>query len=166
MISYVQYQSPPSVSPKKKFPAIKINTKNPVQPIRVTQPIETATQKESLIRAKEPAKSDVLLADPVKGKLFNAYFSKVKEKIQDALRRRDKERPNGSGTVEILFILRSDGRLEHLAVIEKVSTAPNALKSFSAACLRAASPFAPFPKDLGQDKISFSITLLYGNSSS
>lgn len=105
-------------------------------------------------------KSSELLMDPDKGALFLDYYTRIREKIHDIVERRFRARNVGGGTVELLFVLRSDGTLEHASVSDD-SEAAGTVRSFAIGCLKEAAPFGSFPRELGVSRIAFNLTVLF-----
>ncbi len=123
-------------------------------------PREKAFPKRAAMR-----ESAELLTDPQTGKVFHGYFVRLKEKIHQVIRR-DSGGHSGGGSVSLAFILRPDGTLDKVSVMEKGSTAGADMRSFAVNCVKASAPFDPFPKELDPGKISFHITIRFHETAS
>ncbi len=106
-------------------------------------------------------KSEDLLADPAKGKIFTAYFAKIKERVQETVQRKYWYQNIGGGSVALFFMLDSGGNMESASALEKQSTGSREVREFAVRCLRESAPFGAFPRDLHLDKISFNLTVLF-----
>lgn len=149
MISYIQE---PQTLPEKKIKKRALPT--PAKSVK-----SAAKAEAPLIRS-----SAELLADPQKGKVFSSYFSKLKEKIQQTIRKRYSRASVGEGSVSLVFVLRADGSLENILVRQGESSAAALAKAFAVECVRGSAPFKPFPKELDLLKISFSLTMSFDQS--
>lgn len=109
----------------------------------------------------EPRSSAELLRDPKNGRVFYNYFTMVRERIQSTVRDKYSEKEEGTGAVALLFVLRADGTLERVNVIDDQTDAPSPLKNFARECVRETAPFVGFPQDLAVERISFNLTILF-----
>jgi hypothetical protein len=104
--------------------------------------------------------SEDLMSDPVKGKLFSAYFTSVKNSIARTVKEHYDKSFSGGGAVTLYFILNPDGSLQSASVIQKTGKG-DAAKEFALRCLNDAAPFGAFPKELSLNKISFNTTVRF-----
>ncbi|OGW82384.1 MAG: hypothetical protein A3C47_02360 [Omnitrophica bacterium RIFCSPHIGHO2_02_FULL_51_18] len=138
------------ITPPKELPAQRKPGRKPIhQPVLSPKPAAAVWRSEDL------------LADPEKGRVFASYFAKIKEKIQNIVQRKYSYQNIGDGSVTLLFVLDSDGSLERVSVLEKQSTGDSHVKDFAMQCVRDSAPFGRFPKDLNLGKISFNLTILF-----
>ncbi len=160
MISYVIYPKTTAfVQPK---PASKPAVSAPIKGIAVATPKVRQIQYARPERPKPAVRnSEELLVDPQNGKIFLGYFEKIKRRIHETVQKKYSHENPGEGTVSLIFILRADGGLEHVAVVPRESNATPAVENFAVECIKESIPFAPFPKELGLQKISFSVTVLF-----
>ena len=126
---------------------------------------ETELPSKALPVAVKPTSSAELLADPQKGKIFSSYFSTVKDRIYKTLKEKYALQAAGSGEVGLYFILDSDGRLAKVSVIGKGSTLDVSLKDLAVECLKSASPFNRFPRELQTDQIAFQVKIDFDETS-
>lgn len=176
-IEYIQSRpSSPAVISQEKPPARAV-VQAPLEPAKpkiVELPASAVSPKELPRRssaskplmkeARRPVairRSEDLLADPKKGKLFAAYFAKIKEKIQNTVQRKYSYESLGGGSVTLLFVLDSGGSLEAVSTLEKQSTGNNEIREFAMRCVRDSAPFGTFPKELHLSRISFNLTVLF-----
>ena len=178
-VSLVQIPpAPPQIQYRKEKPAEKpAPVKKQPAPVSAARKIESrcAFHFHQHLRAKRmkekiPANkaqikslssSQELTADPQKGAVFLNYFAAIKAKIQETIEKKYADQNVGQGTVALIFVLTQDGRLERAFVVDKDSRADDAVKSFATESLRASAPFAPFPKEIPSDRISFNIAVSF-----
>jgi TonB family protein len=85
------------------------------------------------------------------------YYSSIREEIK---KKAFYYKPNeGRGTVTVLFSIDSEGLLKKLAIDEVRSTDRNNLRTAALKSVRHAAPFSPFPSELKNSLITFSITI-------
>ena len=163
MISYVIYpktedsvQSKPVSKPAVSAPIKAVAVTTPkVRQIRYARPVKAIKPKPAVRNSEE------LLVDPQSGKVFLGYFEEIKRKIHETVKKKYSRENPGQGAVSLIFILRADGSLENTAVVSKESTAGPAVQNFAIDCIKESLPFAPFPKELELQKISFNVTILF-----
>ena len=160
IISTVHYPHAPSFEKKNVLKAIL--QKKSLEPVLASRHKEISnTGSQPKKQSPLVPKSVDLLSDPRKGKEFVNYFSVLKEKIAETIRKNYFQENQGMGSVCLVFILRADGSLENTWVDEEESTADNVAKNFAMASLKASAPFAAFPKNWSCNKISFSVTVFF-----
>lgn len=177
-ISYVRYvpeknappqiQYPPVIKnaqPSKekavliKAPARSLNN-NAAAPIERVIPAAAAKEGGFIIKS-----SDELLADPQKGKIFLNYFGLVRQRVRHEAEKGFLRGSLGHGDVMLYFVLKSDGAVVNVSVINERSSAEPFIKDFAVRCVRACSPFPRFPKELGMQRISFNLSILFDETS-
>jgi len=86
------------------------------------------------------------------------YYRAIREEIK---KRAYYYKPQiqGNGVVTVLFTLSRDGVLRELAVEEASSTSQDVFRKAALKSIKYASPFPPFPSELKEDYITFSITI-------
>jgi outer membrane biosynthesis protein TonB len=159
-ISSVRYESPKKEKVIVTSPRARLTKPKPVNPSSSPKEI-----KESVAKEKIASRNSADLAnDPEKGKVFVGYFADVKERISTVVRRKYSDYNPGRGSVSLLFLLNASGSLEKVVVDERASTKNPFLRNFAKECIREAAPFGKFPKNLGSDRISFNVTVLFDES--
>lgn len=88
------------------------------------------------------------------------YYKAVRQKIVEKLKNLYRYHYE-NGDVHLLFILKSDGKLEDLYVDRVRSTGDNTLIDIATSSLKRSSPFPPFPKGLTAPKVSFSVVISF-----
>lgn len=115
--------------------------------------------------APEPVRalrtSSEVLADPVKGKVFVHYFTDVKRRIQQVVRRKYDGADAGEGRVALYFIVDATGRLDAVTVVSAETQADPALRELAKRCVREAAPFEPFPGELRLERVSFNLSIQF-----
>ncbi len=177
LISYVKTAPPrkaaklprppaPAARPAAAKPPVKKKTLALKQPVMHRQFARPAPElKTSAAAIKTEAKtSEELLADPEKGKVFSAYFGRVKQTLQGHLEKNYLPYSEGRGTVTLIFILSPDGKVENVSVVGLESDADDAVKKLAIECVRSAAPFGRFPGEMGLDKIAFRVTIYFEES--
>ncbi len=181
-ISYIKYVEEPKVLPPVPKPAAATQPRPPVSEavqryraykkqavvkaksmaMPVTPPAPAPTQTAATQAAAPDMRTSAdLLADPKSKEVFESYFVVVKDRIHQVVRRKYSRASVGEGQVALVFILRSDGRLENVWTVEKMSKADILVKNFARTCVRDAAPFPKFPESLGMNRISFNITIIF-----
>lgn len=102
-----------------------------------------------------------VLADPVKGKVFVHYFTDVKRRIQQVVRRKYDGADAGEGRVALYFIVDATGRLDVVTVVSVETQADPALRELAKKCVREAAPFEPFPGELHLERVSFNLSIQF-----
>lgn len=102
-----------------------------------------------------------VLADPVKGKVFVHYFTDVKRRIQQVVRRKYDGTDAGEGRVALYFIVDATGRLDAVTVVSAETQADPALRELAKKCVREAAPFEPFPGELRLERVSFNLSIQF-----
>ena len=165
-------------STTKLAPKPRVTQKTLVEK-KAAAPVKTTILKSAVSpdRAVKPtAKSDLnadtqnvrsgseLLADPQKGKIFLDYFTVIKERVQRRVEKKYEKERLDRGDVALVFVLRSDGDLVKVYAVDKESDANDKVKEFAKQCVKECSPFPKFPKELGMEKISFNLSILFAES--
>lgn len=138
--------------------------KSPAKPRETTagsgveKPSAAAGAAAGVVQEKSGAD---LMANPKTRGLFADYFSLVKSRIQEKLRQKCQGRKIGSGSVELAFVLQSNGHLQKVFVMERRSQADPQLKNLAIESLRESAPFEGFPKDFNARQIAFNLTVYF-----
>lgn len=172
MVSYVG--APPSLPkspPPAKLPPPPVKKEALQAPAKVRglptvfsqQPaVKNLTQgKNQSDAAEKPKTAAEFLSDPQKGRVYLHYFSYIKEKIHQTVLKKYSPSVHGMGEVALVFVLRSDGRLEGVTVSERDSKADTFLKKMASDFLRETAPFGPFPPELDTPKLAFNVTIYF-----
>ena len=178
-ISYVHYTPKPSAPkpPQIKYspmakPARQVKGMSapareiPRAPeVRVSVPMGRSTAANSTkVSAFAVKNSEEILTDPQKGKIFLNYFGLVKQRVRRSVEKKYSGEPVGRGDVSLMFVLKSDGAVVNVFVVEKDSSADELMKDFAIRCVKDCSPFPHFPKELGMERISFNLSILFDES--
>lgn len=102
-----------------------------------------------------------LMANPKTRGLFTDYFGSVKARIQQKLREKCEGRSIGRGSVQLSFVLTSEGRLHKVYVMDRNSAADGELKELAIESLRESAPFTDFPTDFNARQIAFNLTVYF-----
>ena len=174
-ISYVHYakEVPHDVIPQIKYPPVVKNqsrTQNP-NPEMIPRPRAVENRQEESAPAAPVAlppagsfkvrKSEEFLTDPHKGKVFLNYFGLIKQRVRRAVEKKYSSERMGRGSVSLMFILKSTGAVVNVFVVEKDSSVDEVMKDFAVRCVQDCSPFPHFPKELGMDRVSFNLSILF-----
>ena len=178
-ISYVRYpkEIPPAPPQIKYLPVVKnvrlseeIRVFPKEMPHSLGAQLEASVEKFALdhsVKASSLAvnNGEEFLTDPQKGKIFLNYFGQVKQRTRRAVEKGyARERP-GRGEVTLMFVLKADGAVVKVFPVDENSSADEPMKDFAVRCVRECSPFPHFPKGLGMERISFNLSILFGESS-
>jgi small neutral amino acid transporter SnatA (MarC family) len=85
----------------------------------------------------------------------------VKFKITREVQKRHAAFHVAEGSVRLFFILRPNGSLERVWTLAEEASTNEVARLFAMECVRQASPFMPFPKSLGKEKICFQATVYF-----
>ena len=91
---------------------------------------------------------------------YVTYADAVREKIKHSLKGRY-ERYYREGDVTFFFIIRSDGTLVKVDIDDKNSTSDTRLIDIVVRSMRGSSPFPPFPKELTDGELPFTLTISF-----
>ena len=146
--------------PAKKWPRNKVGPKK-INEIKTSRSVQVAAPLN--INSTVAPEASYFLTDPQRGKSYLSYFSHVKEKVSEVVKRQYRRRGSFEGVVALLFVLNKEGGLEGVSVIGDQTTAADVARVFAVQCLENAAPFGAFPKELDSQKISFSITIIFND---
>lgn len=119
-------------------------------------------QKPSPFSSLDAVAGDPLMSVSEREAFFHSYFAEVRSRIhKEVWMSEGLDQSAVHGFVSLLFTLRSDGSVERVWVQEDRSEATPNAKAYAVWCVENASPFDPFPKGTGLDRISFQISLLF-----
>ncbi len=149
-VSYVNYseQNIPQAVPSIKYPPV---AKKKVKAKKIAESIQVRNAGE-------------FLSDPQKGKAFLNYFGLIKQRVHRMVEKKYQSERLGHGDVSLVFILKADGTVVNIYPIEKDSSADEWVKDFAVRCVRDCSPFPHFPKELGMERISFNLSILFNET--
>jgi protein TonB len=91
-------------------------------------------------------------------KAILSYYRAVREEIKKSAIA-NKPFGGGRGEVTVIFEVLSDGSLSDINLDQSRSVSNRILKKAALRSIKLASPFPPFPKEIGTDNITFSITI-------
>jgi hypothetical protein len=100
-----------------------------------------------------------IIYDPTKEKDYLLYTELLREKIKEQIKKRYR-RHCGSGDVQLLFILNSDGSLYAFDVAPDMA-GNSRLRDTAYYGLKDAAPFPRFPEALSYDRMAFSIVISF-----
>ena len=167
-ISYVRRvtQAPPAYQ-QIKYAPIPGSLKK-IEPQIVPRPRASEASQTASAPVVSPQASSVkvrnseeFLTNPQKGKVFLNYFGLIKQRVRRAVEKKYSGEPLKRGDVSLVFVLKSDGAVVNVFVVEKDSSADEAMRDFAVRCVKDCSPFPHFPKELGMERISFNLSILF-----
>lgn len=139
---------PPSGSAAKKL-------KEPVKTIKRFTKVKDVKAKSFHVVVEEEK-------DNARKAAYISYYRSVREKIR---RFADKNYPGyrnlGKGEVYVSFIVASNGELLQIKVVDEKSVNNTVLRNIAINSVRDASPFSPFPKGMGQYRITFNVIISF-----
>jgi protein TonB len=128
------------------------------------QKIEVHPGPQNSINEQREVKKDEIVS--LSGDLKTESISQAVLDYYRAIREEIKKRAyyykphvQGKGIVTVLFTLSRDGVLRELAIDDKSSTSQEVFQQAALKSVKYASPFPPFPPELKNDYITFSITI-------
>ncbi|OIO38653.1 MAG: hypothetical protein AUJ72_02155 [Candidatus Omnitrophica bacterium CG1_02_46_14] len=173
-ISYLHYsKEAPQTIPSIKYPPVikkeakiqKIHGEKYVVPqASESRPVEMKPERMVVSESIQVKNAGEFLSDPQKGKAFLNYFGLVKQRVHRMVEQKYKTERMSHGDVSLVFILKADGTVVNVYPIEKNSSADEWVKDFAVRCVRDCSPFPRFPKELGMQRISFNLSILFNET--
>lgn len=142
---------------KKTEPAAE----QPAKAVSESKPASAAAAPKKTSPAAASKTGTELLANPKTRGLFTDYFGLVKSRIQEKLREKCQGRNVGRGSVQLAFILGSNGRLHKVYVMDRNSQADAELKELAIESLHESAPFSDFPTDFNARQIAFNLTVYF-----
>ncbi|NLE65077.1 MAG: energy transducer TonB [Elusimicrobia bacterium] len=101
----------------------------------------------------------VIQSEKINSPSYVTYYQIVRDRIRD--RAYTNYTRLSAGEVFLSFIIRSDGTLVELQVLEQRSTANDFLREVGLRSVREASPFPPFPKELDYPELTFNVQISF-----
>ncbi|MCG3176401.1 MAG: hypothetical protein MOGMAGMI_01350 [Candidatus Omnitrophica bacterium] len=179
-IAYIRYAAEPAAAQPRqiRYPAVRTvpdraaQAKPTPRAPRTPEPVRDSPKPriERVTPSPAPARaprrealrtSAELLADPVRGRVFVAYFSDLKERIQQVVRRKYESSGAAGGRVALYFIVNASGELEAVTVVSAETVAPAELRELAKRCVREAAPFGTFPESLKLERVSFNLAISF-----
>jgi len=159
VVTYLIPKEVPAAKPRvKEKPAPRLQTAKAVRP---KKEIAQKTPKKPLEQTRDEEKIEIPPELPKeKEALYIGYYQSIRGRIREFVVE-NYPRFIACGEVCLRFVLLSNGKLKELSVIEERSTPNHLLQEIAKKSLRRASPFAPFPKGLGQAQLSFNVIISF-----
>lgn len=101
----------------------------------------------------------VLHSEKISTPAYATYYQIVRMRIRD--RAYANYTKLSSGDVYLTFIIKSNGSLEQLQIMENKSQANEFLRDVGVKSVQEASPFPPFPKDLNYPELTFNVQISF-----
>lgn len=125
--------------------------------------VHSGPQLPKVEEDREVKKSQVVsLSGKLEGKALSPSILDYYRAVREEIKRRAyyyKPQVRGNGAVTVLFTLSRDGVLRELTVDNASSTTQEIFRQAALKSVKYASPFPPFPPELKEDYITFSITI-------
>jgi len=135
--------------------------KNQNREILTRQPNFTkpAMVKPDIIAVKKKITLPVVDIDKINNPSYLSYYQIVREKIRRSAYQNYTR--TDTGEVYLSFIISREGFLTDLRLVEEKSSSNSYLKEVALRCIREASPFPDFPKDLDYPRLSFNVIISF-----
>ena len=101
----------------------------------------------------------MLQSEKINTPSYITYYQIVRDRIRD--RAYSNYTKLSVGEVFVTFVIKSDGSLSGLQVLEAKSTANNFLTDVGLKSVQEAAPFPPFPKDLSYPELTFNVSISF-----
>jgi periplasmic protein TonB len=101
----------------------------------------------------------VLKSDKINTPSYITYYQIVRDRIRD--RAYSNYTKLSMGEVFVTFVIKSDGALSGLQVLEAKSAANDFLREVGVKSVKEAAPFPPFPKDLSYPELTFNVSISF-----
>ncbi|MBF0593781.1 MAG: hypothetical protein HQL22_02300 [Candidatus Omnitrophica bacterium] len=131
-------------------------------------PMDMASQFKVFERAPERVKGlkvtkevsiPILKSEKINTPAYATYYQIVRDRIRD--RAYTNYTKLSVGEIYLTFIIKSDGSLADLQVLENKSEANEFLRAVGIKSVQEAGPFPPFPKDLGYPELTFNVQISF-----
>lgn len=101
----------------------------------------------------------MLQSEKINTPSYITYYQIVRDRIRD--RAYSNYTRLSVGEVFVTFVIKSDGALSGLQVLEAKSAANDFLREVGLKSVREAAPFPPFPKDLSYPELTFNVSISF-----
>jgi outer membrane biosynthesis protein TonB len=120
---------------------------------------ERAPEKVKGLKVTKEVSIPVLKSEKINTPAYATYYQIVRDRIRD--RAYTNYTKLSVGEVYLTFIIKSDGTLTALQILENKSEANEFLRSVGMKSVQEAGPFPPFPKDLGYPELTFNVQISF-----
>ncbi len=98
-------------------------------------------------------------------KITNPQYLSYNESIRQRIKQRAYQYINHpdfqAGSVYLTFVVKSDGTLQDIKIIEERTKANDYLRNIGLKSIRESNPFAPFPADLNYPELTFNVVMSF-----
>ena len=101
----------------------------------------------------------MLKSEKINSPAYVTYYQIVRDRIRD--RAYTNYTKLSIGEIYLTFIIKSDGSLGELQVIEDKSTANDFLREVGQKSVKEGAPFPPFPQDLNYPELTFNVAISF-----
>ena len=120
---------------------------------------ERAPEKVKGLKVTKEVSVPVLSSEKINTPAYATYYQIVRDRIRD--RAYVNYTRLSVGEVYLTFIIRSNGALAELQILEQKSEANEFLRAVGVKSVQEAAPFPPFPKDLGYPELTFNVQISF-----
>ncbi len=120
---------------------------------------ERAPEKVKGLKVTKEVSVPILKSEKINTPAYATYYQIVRERIRD--RAYTNYTKLSVGEIYLTFIIKSDGALSELQVLENKSEANEFLRAVGLKSLQEAAPFPAFPKDLGYPELTFNVQISF-----
>lgn len=120
---------------------------------------ERQPEKLKGIKVTREVSVPMLKSEKINTPSYVTYYQIVRDRIRD--RAYSNYTKLSVGEVYITFVIKSDGALGPLQIMENRSTANDFLKEVGQKSVREAAPFPPFPPDLNYPELTFNVSISF-----
>ncbi len=123
------------------------------------QMFERKPERLKGVKVTKEVSVPMLKSDKINTPSYVTYYQIVRDRIRD--RAYSNYIKLSMGEVFVTFVIKSDGRLSGLQVLEQKSTANEFLRHVGLKSVQEGAPFPPFPKDLNYPELTFNVSISF-----
>lgn len=151
---------------KENGPLGKLASTSPVPPVGLDmadpfKSFERTPEKVKGLKVTREVVVPIMKSDKVETPAYTIYQQMVREKIREQLYVNFSRSREGEGEVYLTFVIRADGVLTQVQILEDKTRADELLKHIGLKSVQEVSPFSPFPKDLNYPELTFNIQISF-----
>ena len=114
-----------------------------------------------LLEVENAYSSPVLKSEKITNPQYLSYNESIRQKIKQRAYQYVRHHDFEAGSVYLTFIIKKDGTLQDIKIIEDKTNANDYLRNIGPKSVREASPFAPFPADLNYPELTFNVVMSF-----
>ena len=119
------------------------------------------TQNIKTLEGKRKVSVPLLKSEKISNPSYLSYNETIRQKIKQRAYTYVNDPAFQAGEVYLTFVLKADGTLQAIKIIDERTKANNYLRSIGLRSIKESSPFPPFPKDFNYPELTFNIVISF-----